>query len=209
MNNNYDIRVLNEEELDKAYNAVLNDKAYGDEFKLVEKVLNQYPKNDDVNIVAMKIALIDVTNSTHLHQHKQNINLYQLAKFITNSQLKFDDRVEKGDETLVNDIARNNGSKNLFSFASKYCYYHNSMVYHGDDYAKYDGIVNKCLPLYAEKFKVKYNNKKITSHTLEGLRKNYNYSDFNQIIKSVLMDIKVKGKIGKFDAVMWYYNRGN
>ena len=52
--------------------------------ELIENILGNhfYQKNNDVSIVAMKIALIDVTNSTHLHQHKKKINLHDLAKNI-------------------------------------------------------------------------------------------------------------------------------
>lgn len=42
----------------------------------------------------------------------------------------FDKRLEKGDLELVNIIARNIGAVNMFSFASKYCTYHNAISIH-------------------------------------------------------------------------------
>ena len=202
------IKDLDNKILDEAYDkAVVKDHTYSNENKLIKDVLLRFPDNNDVNIVAMKIALIDVTNSTHLHQYKTNINLLELAEFITNKNLDFDNRVKRGDESLVVDIAKNIGNKNLFSFASKYCFYHNAMLYKKDDYAKFDGIVKDCLPLYAQKYNVSYKDKKITTGTLENLRKTFNYSAFNKIVKDVLKNITTSNKIAKFDAVMWYYNR--
>lgn len=202
------IKDLNNKILDEAYDkAVVKDHTYSNENKLIKDVLLRFPDNNDVNIVAMKIALIDVTNSTHLHQYKTNINLLELAEFITNKNLDFDNRVKLGDESLVVDIAKNIGKINLFSFASKYCFYHNAMLYKKDDYAKFDGIVKGCLPLYAQKYNVSYKDEKITTKTLENLRKTFNYSAFNKIVKDVLKNITTSNKIAKFDAVMWYYNR--
>lgn len=88
----------------------------------------------------MKIAVIDVTNSTHLLQYKSKLSLYDLAKLILEIP-DFDKRLEKGDPELVNIIARNIGAVNMFSFASKYCTYHNVEVYGRDDYSIFDGIV--------------------------------------------------------------------
>ena len=202
------IKDLNNKILDEAYDkAVVKDHTYSNENKLIKDILLRFPDNNDVNIVAMKIALIDVTNSTHLHQYKTNINLLELAEFITNKNLNFDNRVKRGDESLVIDIAKNIGNINLFSFASKYCFYHNTMLYKKDDYAKFDGIVKDCLPLYAQKYNVNYKDKKLTTRTLENLRKTFNYSAFNKIVKDVLKNITTSNKIAKFDAVMWYYNR--
>lgn len=201
------IKNLNNEILDKAYEDVKKDNIYNDENELIERVLLNNPLNNDVDNVAMKIALIDVTNSTHLSQYKKDINLYKLAEIIASKDLRFDERVRIGDESLIVDIAKNNGSKNLFSFASKYCFYHNALVYKKDDYAKFDEIVKGCLPLYAQKYNVTYKNKKITNNILETLRKSVDYSAFNSIVKQVLKDITTSNKVGKFDAVMWYYNR--
>ena len=202
------IKDLSNRILDEAYDrATVKDHTYSNENKLIRNVLTRFPENKDVDIVAMKAALIDVTNSTHLHQYKADINLLELAEFLTSKELDFDNRVKRGDESLVVDIAKNIGKINLFSFASKYCFYHNSVLYKKDDYAKFDGIVKDCLPLYAQKYNILYKDKKITVNTLENVRKNFNYADFNKIVKNVLSNIKTSNKIAKFDAVMWYYNR--
>ncbi len=199
---------LTNETLDKAFYDLENDPIYGKsgEYGLIKDVLNKYPQNNDEKIVAMKISLIDVTNSTHLSLHKQNINLAQLAKFIC-KDLNFDQRVKDGDQSLVNDLAKNIGCTNLFSFATKYCQYHNSIVYNKDDYAKYDHIVCDYLPMYAKMRNVKYNNRSVTSNTIKTLAKNLNNKAFNKIIDDILSEITTSNKKAKFDSLMWYYNR--
>lgn len=200
---------LTSENLQQAYESVLSDNTYGTELKLVEDIFtdSRYRCNTDVNIVALKIALIDVTNSTHLHQHKKQINLAELAEIIVYKIKDFDKRVATRDDSLVEELACGNGETGLFSFASKYCYYHNSLIYGRDDYAKYDTIVHDCLPSYLNQTGIKFNGKIVTPNTLETLRKKLDYKSFNELVDSVLTGINLDGKKGKFDYLMWYYNR--
>lgn len=59
-----------------------------------------------------------------------------------------DARIKTGDPEVVNQIARSNGRINLFSFASKYCRYHNRNLYERDDYSILDTVLKEHLPLY-------------------------------------------------------------
>lgn len=190
-----EITESNIEKIDK----LVNKSYYGDENKIIHDMLNKFPKNDNLTIIAMKIATIDVTNSTHLSQYKEKVSLYDLADFILNIK-DFDKRVKAGDPRLVEEIAKNNGKINLFSFASKYCTYHNVEIYQNDDYSIFDGIVKKMLPIY---------NSDITTGKIERWRQTYNYVDFNNAIRELLdsKNINIKGRRRKFDHFMWYPNR--
>ena len=200
---------LNANELKKAYDKVIEDKTYGQELQLVNSIFNtpQYKLNKDVNIVAMKIALIDVTNSTHLHQHKKNISLSELAQYIVNNIPDFDERVQKRDDSLVTQLANASGDIALFSFASKYCHYHNSLIYGRDDYAKFDTVVRRCLPHYLKKYNITLNGRTVTEATLNDMRAKCDYKSFNCLIDLVLKDIEHPFKKRDFDYIMWYYNR--
>lgn len=202
---------ITEEELENVFDLVNRDVVYGTEMGLLRRVLSNplFRLNVDPDIVSMKIALIDVTNSTHLHQKKRMISLVDLTGIITNPKLRFDERVSRGDELLVTEIACCNGKINLFSFATKYCFYHNSFSYGKDDYAKYDGIVSICLPYYLNKAGIRYKGRRITSSTLNSLRIKKDYETFNMLVDSVLKNISVPNKKAKYDYLMWYYNRGN
>ena len=188
--------VLRSKDLHEAHNDVLSDDKYGKEYRLIEDVLKKYPNNKTIEDVACKIAVIDFTNSTNLRQNK--INLYTLAKIITN--IDFDARVAGGDVSLVSDIISKCPVK-LYSFASKYCCYHNTFLYNRDDYSIYDSVVEKHLPEYATE--------KLPASKW---RKNFNYETFNQYIGDLLDEYGITAATEPqrrrlFDHYVWYKNR--
>ena len=188
--------VLRSKDLHEAHNDVLSDDKYGKEYRLIEDVLKKYPNNKTIEDVACKIAVIDFTNSTNLRQNK--INLYTLAKIITN--IDFDAKVAKGDVSLVSDIISGCPVK-LYSFASKYCCYHNTFLYNRDDYSIYDSVVEKHLPEYATE--------KLPASKW---RKNFNYETFNQYIGDLLDEYGITAATEPqrrrlFDHYVWYKNR--
>lgn len=210
-NNNFTIRDLNQ-----VRQVVSNDVVYGREEMLVKESLrkNKYntntPGKDYLLEVAMKAALIDVTNSTNLSRHKAKISLYEIAETIVDPELNFDERVKMGDPTLVNDLARrfkkaDGSGANHFSFASKYCCYHNHFVYDKDDYSIYDRVVVNNLP----KYDIKPETPKMTTYRLTKFKENYDYEEFRNEIDRILND-HIGNKQGyrrKLDLFVWYYNR--
>ncbi len=65
----------------------------------------------------MKVGFIDITNLTHLSQHKSKISMVELADIIA-SISNVDERIKAGDPEVVNAIAHSNGKINFFSFAT-------------------------------------------------------------------------------------------
>lgn len=189
---------LTEENIMKYHKAVWDSPNYGKEARIIHDVLNAFPLNNDINTVAMKVAVIDVTNSTHISQYKSQVSLYDIAELIVNID-GFDERLKAGDPELVNLIA-NTGKKNLFSFASKYCTYHNFEIYQRDDYSIYDGVVKETLPHYVSG---------ISAHKIDSWRLNYDYKSFNDLIGNLLDEkgIFLKGRRRMVDHFMWYANR--
>lgn len=190
---------ITEENIEEQHKFVGASSNYGKEGLIIHDVLNAFPLNNDLNTIAMKIAVIDVTNSTHLSQYKSKLSLYDLAKVILEIP-NFDKRVENGDPDLVNIIARNIGAVNMFSFASKYCTYHNVEIYGRDDYSIFDGVVKKTLPYYVQGLNV---------NRIENWRVNYNYAAFNECVRKLLDDnnIHIPFRRRKFDHFLWYANR--
>lgn len=109
---------ITEENIEEQHKIVGASSNYGKEGLIIHEVLNKFPLHNDVSTIAMKIAVIDVTHSTHFSQYKSKLSLYDLAKLILEIPY-FDERLKKGDPELVNIIARNIGAVNMFSFASK------------------------------------------------------------------------------------------
>lgn len=145
----------------------LDENAEGNAFN---EAFKNFPLNKNPEIVAMKIALVDMTNSTNLGRILGNKDYYQGDKHIirevfTLSDLirkiisieNFDERVKQGDITLVSELTKwsKDRGANLMSFFSKYCLYHNYCTYGKDDYSIYDSVLQQNLGGYLipEEFK--------------------------------------------------------
>lgn len=187
-------------DLEKVAKDVADAKRYGEEGKIIKAVLKKYPNNTDDAIIAMKIALIDMTNSTNLNKHLGNIELGAMVKKIRESN--FDIRVKKGDLSLVSELSKwsKENGVNLFSFWSKYCLYHNVHCYERDDYSIYDSVVNQHLKKYNPKF---------TPYYLDKLRNAFDYKSFMECMNSVISEnnLDVKNVRRKLDWFIWYNNR--
>ena len=102
-----------------------------------------YPKNNDINDILIKASSLNDFYSTNI------FSIFPVAKHIL--KLDIDARLEKGDTTLVNDIAKlkiNGVDKNFYSFATKYCSHHFPEVF-----PIYDSFVEKCLMYFYKKDK--------------------------------------------------------
>lgn len=172
---------------------------YGPENKLITRCLNKFPLNVDPDVVAMKIGLIDITNSTHLSQHKSLISMDELSHIIA-SIPDIDFRIEHGDPEVVNQIARSNGKINLFSFASKYCCYHNHNLYGQDDYSILDTILKEYLPRYFSD---------ITKGKIQLWQNSFDYQSYNDFITNKLdeLEITTPFRKRKFDHYVWFKNK--
>lgn len=190
---------LTAENIEEQHKFVGESSNYGKEGLIIHDVLNAFPLHNDLNTIAMKIAVIDVTNSTHLSQYKSKLSLYDLAKVIMDIP-NFDERLAKGEPELVNIIARNIGAVNMFSFASKYCTYHNVEIYGRDDYSIFDGIVKNTLPYYISN---------LTVNRIDTWRKNFDYKAFNECVGKLLDEnnVHIPFRRRKFDHFLWYANR--
>ncbi len=172
---------------------------YGPENELITRCLQKFPDNTDPDVVAMKIGLIDITNSTHLSQHKSKISMFELSNIIA-AISDIDARIEAGDPEVVNEIARSNGKINLFSFASKYCCYHNRNLYGRDDYSILDTVLKEYLPRYFDD---------ITKNQIQKWQDGLDYKSYNDYITRKLdeLNITVEHRKRKFDHFVWYKNR--
>lgn len=202
---------ITNENLDAVDAIIASHPAYGPENELLCRCLRRFKFNTDPDIVAMKIGLIDITNSTHLSQHKSKINMAEFAYNIMRIP-NLDARISRGDPTVVNEIANQNGIK-LFSFASKFCCYHNRIVYGRDDYSILDTVLKDHLPKY-------FNNdnsillksgkrKAVTTAQIKRWQDNLEYEEYNAYIKRNLdrRKITTDQPRKKLDHFIWYRNR--
>ena len=191
--------IITNELIEEAHQQVKNTKNYGEEDDLISNCFKRFPSNNNIEIVAMKAALIDVTNTTHVAQHKSKISLVEIAECIVNIK-DIDKRIQAGDPEVVNEIAKSNGKINLFSFASKYCCYHNMNLYGKDDYSILDTVVKKSLPNYFGD---------ITERQNQKWQDSFDYKAYNDYVTSKLneLNINVPFRKRKFDHYIWFSNR--
>ena len=87
-----------------------------------------------------------------------------------------------------------------FSFASKYCTYHNVEVCGRDDYSIFDGIVKNTLPHYIQG---------LTTNKIDTWRRSFDYEAFNECVGKLLDEnnIHIPFRRRKLDHFLWYANR--
>ena len=190
---------ITNETIEEASRVVAGTYNYGPEMEMITRCFHKFPNNTDPDVVAMKVGLIDITNSTHLSQHKSKISMVELSNIIS-SIPNIDERIKAGDPEIVNLIARSNGKINLFSFATKYCCYHNRNLYERDDYSILDTVLKEYLPRYFGD---------VTRSQIQRWQDSFNYKEYNDYITRKLdeLGITVEFRKRKFDLFVWYKNR--
>lgn len=201
-------------DLEKVHKAVGNDSQYGEEERMLARIMQKYPNNDDLDIIAMKVSVVDLTNTTQLSKYKSKISLYDISKIILD--LHIDEDIRNGNPEVVHKIAENcknfkkdqssKGGINVFSFASKYCAYHNMYAYGRDDFSIFDSVVSSHLHLYAT------DKNPLGKMTTEIWRQNCNYEAYNQYIGALLDEKGINAdnyprRRRMFDHFVWYSNR--
>ena len=110
------------------------------DYTVQEEAINElfqgyYNSNKSLKNIIIKCSVLNDFYSTNIFK------VYPVACHILD--LDIDERLKKGDISLVNEIANNkiaNKEKNFYSFASKYCSHHNQ-----DEYPIYDSYVDQML----------------------------------------------------------------
>lgn len=206
------IESISNKDLELYTEKVKEDIKYGGEGILIDEAFKKNLYNKDRATIAMKICLIDMTNGTNLSRNlgKQG-GLFKLAEKIMTSN--FDERVYNGDYTIVGELSKwtkEEIGKNLFSFISKYCLYHNIHCYERDDYAIYDSVVAENLYKYISEDEY-YNitGKKLRKRSFIKLREEYNYEEYMEIIDFIIKknNITVDKPHRKLDLFIWYKNK--
>jgi len=186
--------------IDEIEHAVHNDSKYGVNGLELKHYLAAHQANIDRDTVIHKILLIDYTNSTNLKMYgKKGTSVFSLADKIVAHGAELDQMIQDGRPEAVEMIAGFE-TVNLFSFATKYCCYHNTICYGRDDYSIYDNIVAKTIPFYLN----------VRSTYISGCRNTRNYLEYKRIIDTLiavyeLQDIpNIRRKI---DYFLWFQDK--
>lgn len=122
---------------DELENYVLQENA------LDKLFIHKFPLNNDISDILIKCSSLNDFYSTNI------FSVFNVAKRILS--LDIDYRLENGDTSLVDDIAKMtiNGKKfTFYSFASKYCSHHKPKLF-----PIYDSYIDKVLMYFKKKDK--------------------------------------------------------
>jgi hypothetical protein len=122
------------------------DERYYPADQAISNLFRVFPENKKMEDILLKISVINDLYSTNI------LGTFKMAVHIQN--LNIDDALHRGDPDIVNKIAgghsihskKSSRKINFYSFATKYCNWHNS-----SDYAIYDSFVEKVLLAYKKK----------------------------------------------------------
>ena len=162
-----------------------NQEKYDSQEKAIEKLFAEHPNNTELGDVLLKVAVLNDFYSTNIY------DTYSVAKHICSIK-GIDERLARGDESLVNEIQTvkiGNKIKHFYSFATKYCSHHNQI-----EYPIFDSYVDTILCFYKKVFK-------FYEFTEEDLK---DYEKFKVILKKFmdffqLNDFTVK----QIDQYLW------
>ncbi|WP_428742212.1 hypothetical protein [Tenacibaculum sp.] len=188
-------------ELDKPTNKLLDiyiekfnrDKRYKPADDAIVKLFKAFPKNDNIEDILLKISVINDMYSTNI------LGTFKMAEHILEQNI--DKGLKNGDAEVVHQIAkghgirtkRNNTELNFYSFATKYCNWHNQ-----ESYAIYDSFVEKVLLAY--KRKDKFSDFKTTDLK--------DFEMFRKIISDFLNYYGLtKHNLKQIDKFLWIYGK--
>ncbi len=151
-------------------------KHYKIQENIIENIFKSCPENTDIEEILLKVSLLNDFYSTNI------FGTYAVARHIC--ELKIDERLEKGDLSLIHEIAKNvlgGKSKFFYSFATKYCAKHQP-----EKFPIFDSKVCKVL-CYCKKQKpftdVKFKNKDLKDYSIyckvyEDFRNHFGLKEF-------------------------------
>ena len=188
--------------IEEVEQAVQSDAVYGNKANGLELdyYLSKHQANIERDIVIHKILLIDYTNSTNLRMYgKKGTSAFFLADKIIENSTMLDQMIREGNPNAVRIIA-GFGTVNLFSFATKYCCYHNTICYKRDDYSIYDSIVAKMIPYYLN----------IRPSIITNCRIHQDYHNYKMIVDSLIADYGLQcipNIRRKIDHFLWFQDK--
>ena len=112
--------------------------------KLVEKALEQlkqqFPENTEVSHVLLKVLVLNKLYNTRIN----DVDVPRLAMHIVD--LGVDEPIKQGDPSVVWSMFMCDGLRKYYSFATKFCSWHNP-----ESYPIYDGYAEECLWAYRKR----------------------------------------------------------
>ncbi len=179
--------------IDKYIAEFENDERYYKADKAIVNLFEAFPENKTIEDILLKISVINDLYSTNI------LGTWRMAKHI--KSLNIDNELQAGSPDLVNKIAMGHGIKskkydreiNFYSFATKYCNWHNQ-----EEYCIYDTFVDRVLVAYKRQ-------DKFSDFKKEHLK---NFRRFKMILSDFIQFYNLKEHNYKeIDKFLWIYGK--
>ena len=162
-------------------------------YRVAEEILDQLfsddSSNDEIHIVFKKVCLLNSMASTNVYAR------FAMSKHILSIR-DFDERLyREKDASLVRDISHitiNGKHRNFYSFASKYCSYHDH-----ESYPMFDRFVERILILYRDNYAF-------------GQFRNIDLRDykvFKEILNTFRSYFELEKSFREIDNFLWLYGK--
>ncbi len=192
-----ELKEVNIDLIDEYNKRFQDDNRYFLADKAIIKLINQFPTNSNIEDILLKVVTINELYSTNVYA------TFEIAKHIL--KLNIDNDIKNGNLELVNKIAKlklKDKEKTFYSFASKYCNWHNSK-----NFPIYDSFVDRLLSAYQKQdtflelpedsssmnfFKLALKNYEFFKETIDSFIKYYELGDVNY---------------KKIDKFLWMYGK--
>jgi len=188
----YTLKKPNNELVAKYLIKFKNNKRYYLADMAIINLFKKFPSNNKLEDILLKISVINDLYSTNIfavYKLAVHIQKKHIDKYLFNADTKAINLISSGHKI----INKNGKEINFYSFASKYCNWHNK-----EDYPIYDRFVSKVLIAYR-------NNDKFSNFFNNDLK------DYNKF-KKVLSDFKQEYNISRYsfkeiDKYLWLYGK--
>lgn len=154
----------------------------------IKMAFKQFPSNTDVPSVLIKVSILNDLIKTDI------LPIPELAKYITN--LGIDEKLAKVDLSVVNEITQfeaKERTKKIYSFATKYCHWHNQV-----EFPVFDNRVHNSLVAYKQQDDFAEFNEDDLKH----------YPSFKEIINMFLDFYSLKNiSYKELDKFLWLNDR--
>ena len=170
-----------------------NDERYYPADQAIIKLFQTFPTNVNLEDILLKISVLNDLYSTSI------LGTFSMAKHI--QKLGIDNSLNDGDPHIVNKISVGHGIRssktnkelNFYSFATKYCNWHNR-----ENYAIFDSFVEKILIAY----------KKQDNFSLFTKAELRDFPTFKRVIQDFIefYDLN-KHNLKEIDKFLWIYGK--
>ncbi|MBA7583605.1 hypothetical protein ES708_25552 [subsurface metagenome] len=156
--------------------------------EILENIFKKDRENINLSVIYQKVVLLNSLYYTNI------FSTFDMTLHIKKDIKDFKNRINKGDPLLISEIANitiKNKNKNFYSFATKFCFWHNDKMY-----PIYDRFVAKILKEYS------YNN--LYDFNCLGIDLK-NYEKYRNVINNFCDYFNLPGEVRyrKIDKYLW------